>query len=240
MSVEAIRWFIGYDRREIVAYHVLAHSILEHASVPVAIVPVALHQLGGLFDRPRDPLQSTDFAFSRFLVPYLAGGGHAIFSDCDMLCRADPAELWRLRDEDLALQVVQHDHQPTETAKFLGQTQSAYPRKNWSSLMLINCTVMRSLWTPDRVATASGLELHRFAGVPDWSIGALPARWNHLVGVDAPRDDAALVHWTLGGPWFRGFEGVEYADEWWQTYRRMTSSADAPDGLQPTEPIPEG
>ena len=55
--------------------------------------------------------------------------GWAIFMDCDMLCRADISELWALRDERFAVMCVQHDHQPTETKKFLGEAQSAYPKK---------------------------------------------------------------------------------------------------------------
>ncbi len=222
-----IRWFIGYDRREPVAYHVLAHSLLELSSEPIAIIPVAVDHFRAFFNRPPSPWSSTEFSFSRFLVPHLAGGeGWAVFSDCDMLCLEDPARLWALRDEALDLLVVKHDHQPTENTKFLGQPQTAYPRKNWSSVMLINCARMAPLWSPAYVENASGLELHRFVGVPDDRIGDLPAGWNHLVDVNPPNPNADLVHWTLGGPYFRGFERVEFAEQWWQTYRRMTDAAD--------------
>src|SRR5689334_10766418 len=85
-----IRVFIGYDSRETVAYGVLAHSINRHASQPVAIAPVMLGQLEGVFQREKNPLQSTEFSFSRFLVPYLCGyQGWAVFMDCDMLVRED-------------------------------------------------------------------------------------------------------------------------------------------------------
>src|SRR3712207_6998388 len=48
------------------------------------------------------------------------------------------------------------------------------------------------------VNTASGLELHQFKWLQaEGEIGALPERWNHLVGYNAPRADAALVHYTL-------------------------------------------
>ena len=75
-----------------------------------------LEQLGGMLTRERNPLQSTDFSFSRFLVPYLCGyEGWSLFMDCDMLMLDDIAELWALRDERYAVQVVKHEHVPRET-----------------------------------------------------------------------------------------------------------------------------
>ena len=126
-----IRIFVGFDPRETVAWHVLSHSILARASEPVSIVPLALGGPGGLMRRERSPLQSTDFAFSRFLVPHLSGyEGWSVFMDCDMLVRRDVAELWALRDERCAVMCVKHDHRPTETVKFLGARQTIYPKKN--------------------------------------------------------------------------------------------------------------
>lgn len=90
MNDDLIRIFIGFDSKEIVAYHVLCQSIVEHSSAPVAFSPIVLNNLGGLFTRERNPLQSTEFSFSRFLVPYLSNyEGWSIFMDCDMLARAD-------------------------------------------------------------------------------------------------------------------------------------------------------
>ena len=64
--------FIGYDPNETVAYHVLSHSILEKSTIPIRISPVNLRNLNGIFYRERNSLQSTEFSFSRFLVPYLS------------------------------------------------------------------------------------------------------------------------------------------------------------------------
>jgi hypothetical protein len=210
-----IRVFIGYDPREAVAYGVLAHSIHRRASQPVSIAPVMLSQLGGVYRRDRSPLQSTDFSFSRFLTPWLCGyQGWAIFMDCDMLMLDDVAKLWALRDERYAVQVVKHEHVPKEEVKFLGAAQTRYARKNWSSVMLMNCARCHAL-TPDYVNSATGLELHQFKWLGgDDGIGALPARWNHLVGFDAPRPDAALVHYTIGGPYFDDYRDCEYSREW--------------------------
>ena len=212
-----INVYIGYDPREAVAFSVLAHSIEERASEPVSITPLRLGQLKKVLTRERHPLQSTDFSFSRFLVPYLSGySGWSVFMDCDMLMRDDIANLWRLRDDRYAVMVVKHDHVPKETVKFLGEPQSKYEKKNWSSVMLFNNARCRAL-TPDYVNRASGLELHQFKWLGnDELIGALPDRWNHLVGYNAARRDAALVHYTLGGPYFDEFAQCEYAEEWRQ------------------------
>jgi lipopolysaccharide biosynthesis glycosyltransferase len=220
-----IRVFIGYDSAEEVAYSVLAHSIHSRASVPVSTAPIRLSQLKGVFQREHNALQSTEFSFSRFLTPWLAGyEGWALFMDCDMLMREDIAELWKLRDERYALQVVQHVHVPKEDVKFLGHTQTKYEKKNWSSVMLMNCAKCRAL-TPEYVNSASGLELHQFKWLEsDALIGPLPARWNHLVGYDAPRADAALAHFTIGGPWFEPYGASEFAGEWRAEREAMLSA----------------
>jgi lipopolysaccharide biosynthesis glycosyltransferase len=210
-----IRVFIGYDPRESVAFSVLAHSIYSRSSQPVSIVPVMLSQLQDVLHRERHPLQSTDFSFSRFLIPYLSEySGYSIFMDCDMLMVDDIAKLWTLRDDRYAVQLVQHDHRPNEKRKFLGAVQTVYEKKNWSSVMLFNnrrCSVL----TPEYVSKASGLELHQFKWLDDDSlIGALPRQWNHLVGYDDKSSTASLVHFTLGGPYFPEYANCEYAQEW--------------------------
>jgi hypothetical protein len=209
------RVFIGYDDREAAAFGVLSHSIHARSTEPVSIAPLRLSELAGVYRRPRDPLQSTDFSFSRFLTPHLCGyEGWAIFMDCDMLVLDDIAKLWRLRDHRYAVQVVKHVHVPKEEVKFLGAVQTKYAKKNWSSVMLMNCAKCTAL-TPDYVNAASGLELHQFKWLEgDHLIGGIPPAWNHLVGYDAPRRDASLVHYTIGGPYFEGYRDCEYAREW--------------------------
>lgn len=211
----AITVFIGYDGVEAAAFSVLAHSIHTRASEPVAIAPVMLSQLAQVYKREPNPLASTEFSFSRFLVPYLCDyRGWAVFMDCDMLARDDIARLWGLRDERYAVQVVKHVHLPKEETKFLGAVQTRYEKKNWSSVMLMNCAKCAAL-TPEFVNTATGLELHQFKWLEgDHLIGEIPSAWNHLVGYDPPRPDASLVHFTIGGPYFAEYAGCEYAEEW--------------------------
>ena len=220
--VQAIPIFIGYDPRERAATNVLIDSLYQHSSVPLAITPLVTPQLEkqGFFHRKRDPKQSTAFSFTRFLVPYLMGyQGWAVFMDCDMLCRQDIRLLWDQRDDAFAAMCVQHAHEPDQKVKFLGEVQSAYPKKNWSSLMLLNCSRCSRL-TVDYVNTASGLELHRFHWLDgDHEIGAIEGGWNHLVDVQAPPnplESSPMLHWTLGGPWFREQRtmGGPLAAEW--------------------------
>ena len=221
-----IRIFIGFDPRETVAYHVLSHSIVARASRPVSIAPLALGQLGHVFTRERNSLQSTDFAFTRFLVPYLCDyEGWAIFMDCDMLLLDDIAKLWDLRDERYAVQVVKHDYSPSTKTKFLNQPQTVYEKKNWSSVMLINCAKCKAL-TPDYVNTASGLELHRFHWLENEGlIGDIPPRWNFLVAeyAPAPPKDISNLHYTLGGPYFADYTTCDYADLWFAARDAMLS-----------------
>jgi lipopolysaccharide biosynthesis glycosyltransferase len=175
-----IEVFIGCDQREKIAAEVLSHSIRQRSSRPVSITEIRLDQIPE-FQRAWNPLQSTEFSFSRFLVPYLCKyEGHAIFMDCDMLCLDDIAKLWGLRDDRYAVQVVKHDYSPTETTKFLNQPQTLYAKKNWSSVMLFNNARCKFL-TPDYVNSASGLDLHQFKWTDENLVGEIPGEWNHLV-----------------------------------------------------------
>ncbi len=225
MSVLQI--FIGYDPKEAAAYHTLAHSIQRHSSIPVTIAPLMQSQLKGIYTRARGPTESTEFSLTRFLVPSLSQfRGWSLFMDCDMLCRADVAELAALTEVsvDKAVLVCKHDYVPKTERKFLGQVQTRYPRKNWSSLMLFNnarCTAL----TPGYVNGASGLELHRFAWTGDALIGDLPLEWNWLVGEYDRNSGAKIVHYTLGGPYFDGYRDCDYAEEWFEENRRMNFSA---------------
>ena len=134
-----INVFIGYDEGEKVAYSVLVESILRNASQPVSITPVALNNIPE-FTREMQDNQSTQFAFSRFMVPYMSNyEGWSIFMDCDMMFRSDIAELWNMRDSKYAIMCCQHDYTPKTDVKFRGAKNEPFEKKNWSSFMLINC-----------------------------------------------------------------------------------------------------
>lgn len=221
--------FIGYDQNEAVAFNVLAHSIMRRASKPVAIIPLYLPQLqkSGIYTRERDPKQSTDFTFSRFLTPSMADSRVSIFMDCDMLCLCDICEL-----EDIAMSdpykdvfVVKHAYVPKGERKFLDQEQTLYPCKNWSSLMVFNGHRMavRCL-TKQVVNDQSAMYLHQFKWSSETHVGGLPSEYNHLVGEYEIRPDAKIVHFTLGGPWFRETQFCEYSRQWFEEYDHANSA----------------
>ena len=212
-----MRIFIGFDPRETVAASVLAHSIQRRATRPVSISYVALPQLPE-YSRPKDPQASTEFSFSRFLVPYLCkyGPEPVLFLDSDMLCLANVCDLFDLYDDRYAVQVVKHRYRPVYGRKFLDAPQAVYSKKNWSSVMLLQPTRCRRL-TVDYVNTATGMQLHQFQWLDsDAEIGELPKGWNYLVGEEnqCPIDEVKIAHFTRGGPYFKEFDGCEFSRVW--------------------------
>ena len=226
MNSNVLKIFVGYDAVESVAWHTMVHSILSRSSSPVSIVPINLANLRGIYRRPRDPKQSNDFSFSRFLVPYLCGyQGYAAFFDCDMMLRTDVTQLFDEADLDpmKAVHVVKHDYEPKDDVKYLNTVQYKYPRKNWSSVVVWNCGhPSNRKVTPDFVNTASAMDLHRFTWLKDDEIGGLDVRWNWLVGEYAdPPKNVHNVHWTVGGPYFDEFRDADFAQEWFEERDRM-------------------
>ena len=211
---KSIPIFIGYDPREAVAYHVCSNSIIRHSSQPVAINPLALNLLGGYTETHADG--SNQFIYSRFLTPFLMDySGWAIFMDGDMLLRDDIVHLWEMRDASKAVMVVKHDYKTKMTEKYLGSKNQNYPRKNWSSVILWNCSHPKNkIVTPEFIEQATGAELHRFTWLEDSEIGELPKVWNWLPDEYGENKDAKLLHYTLGTPCFHDFALTPMADEW--------------------------
>ncbi|KAL5198016.1 hypothetical protein ABZP36_001528 [Zizania latifolia] len=226
-AAEPFRVFVGYDSREDIAYRVCRRSLTRHSSMPLEVIPIVQEELrsAGLYWRERGPTESTEFSFTRFLAPYLAGyRGWALFVDCDFLFVADVAELARMADPRRAVLCVHHDYTPKAATKMDGAVQTVYPRKNWSSMMLLNCGHPKNVaaLTPETVSTQSGAYLHRFMWLDDADVGEVPFVWNFLVGhnrVD-PADPAGTapraIHYTSGGPWFELYRDCEFAELWVQ------------------------
>lgn len=227
MSSKLLKIFVGFDQVESVAWHTMAHSILARSSQPVAIIPVNLANLKGLYIRSRDPKQSNDFSFSRFLVPYLSDyEGYAAFFDCDMMLQSDINEMFEVAKQDpgKAVYVVKHDYEPKDVVKYLGNIQYKYPKKNWSSVVLWDCAhPSNKAVTPDFVNTASPAELHRFSWLKEEEIGELDIRWNWLVGeYSDPPKDVKNVHWTVGGPYFEEYKNADFSAEWFAEFNAMS------------------
>jgi len=214
------RVFVGWDSREDIAWQVCRTSLLRNASIPIGVHPLRQARLreSGLYKKPVDPLASTEFTYTRFLVPHVAGyRGWALFCDCDFIWLGDVANLFAMADDRFAIMCVHHDHRPSETVKMDGAVQTLYPRKNWSSMVLYNCghPANRAL-TPEVVNRESGAFLHRFQWLDDAFIGAVPETWNWLEGWNKKpvQGRPEVVHYTRGGPWFPNWQNVDYADEW--------------------------
>ena len=241
---ETLPIFIGYDEREADAFDVCRASLLRHASVPLHIVKLdqAALRRAGWYRREWRYVEgqrvdlgdlkpfSTDFAFTRFMVPALSlYQGWALFCDGDFLFTDDIAKLFALADERYAVMCVKHDHDPAETSKMGGIVQSRYRRKNWSSLVLWNCGhPSNASLTGFMVNEFAGQWLHAFNWLKDDEIGALPLEWNWLVGVtsDLGRMPAG-IHFTLGIPTMPGCADMPYAQLWRAERANMTEKPDA-------------
>jgi lipopolysaccharide biosynthesis glycosyltransferase len=224
--VSALRIFIGWDSRQAECADVLAFSLRRHATVPLDIRYLKLAELD--FDRPRDPFQSTEFTYTRFLVPHLCDyRGKAVFMDSDMLCLGDIGELDALDMTDYALRVVKHNYAPAETVKMDGRVQTRYPRKNWSSLMIMNCAELTH-WTKCAVETEPGRYLHQFHDIPDVRIGDIPETWNAL---DRREEETKMIHYTSGGPWFEQCRDHPFGDIWFSYRDAYRAEGNDPDGV---------
>lgn len=233
MSKQAIlKIFVGYDSREDIAWQVCRHSLLRHSSGELQVSPLRQNVLRelGLYTRPVDKTASTEFSLTRFLTPYIAAtSGWVVFCDCDFLFTTDIRKVLEGLDPTKAVYCVQHDYTPHFGVKMDNQQQTTYPRKNWSSFMVINCDHpdVKAL-TPAVVNAATPAFLHRFGWVSDdAAIGALDLDWNFLEG-EYPRLATLprVIHYTNGGPWFDEWQNVDYADDWRAECALYKASAD--------------
>jgi lipopolysaccharide biosynthesis glycosyltransferase len=221
-----INLYVGYDEREAIAYHVFCHSVIKNTSLPVKITPLVLSQLKEFNETHQD--RSNDFVYSRFLTPYLNEfDGWAIFADGDMICQADLKELIGMADPNKALMVVKHDYQTKTSIKYLGNINENYPRKNWSSVILWNCSHPKhKILTPEFVSNQTGKFLHRFSWLDDNDIGELPVEWNWLACEYEKNTDAKLIHYTLGTPCFKDFRDTDMAEIWYDYYESAKKGFD--------------
>lgn len=216
-----VRLFCGFDARESPGFHVFVSSVLKRATKPVAIHALASMGL---------PEGSNSFTLSRFLLPWLTGfKGHAIFVDAsDMMMLGDVAQLDALFDSKYAVQVVKHDDYTSQhERKYIGTKmecdQSNYSRKNWASVMIVNCE--HSAWfglTPQAVQMKSPMQLLQFQDLLDSEIGELPKEWNVLVDEGQELENAKILHWSSGIPTFRHYKNARASKDWHNEFDAMT------------------
>lgn len=214
-----LKIFAGYDPRESDGFHVFVQSILDTSSIPVSITPLHLPMLK--FYDDSNNTGTNAFIQSRFLIPYLCDyRGFAVFMDgADMLIRSDVAELLEYINPVKAVAVVKHHYNTKHPRKYIGtaleNANIDYPRKNWSSVMIINCA--HPSWlkvTPEYVEQADPKSLHRFEFIDDKDIAELPMDWNWLVGEYEHNQNSKLVHYTLGIPSFEYYKSCDFSREW--------------------------
>lgn len=218
-----LKFFIGYDSSQPEAAGVCKRSLLQWTSES-CVEFLKLSDLSHCYHRPLDPRQATEFSFSRFLVPYLMDyQGWAVFCDSDFLWVGDALKLQDHADPRVCVSVVQHDISPQQltSVKMNNKPQMWYPRKNWSSLMLINCghELSRQL-TPELVNTAPASYLHQLEWA-EHSIGSLPVEFNFLVGYYPAQDNVCAYHFTDGTPIMPGYELCEYSDLWMNMFHQI-------------------
>lgn len=232
---KTLKVFIGYDPDEHEAYEVARHSLLLRASIPVSVTPLDAEPLrrngllwrcidkrSGIYDLPSNAPASTEFAVSRFLTPILAQTGPALFVDCDVVFTADVSGLMREYDPRFAVQCVQHRYTPKSLRKMGGHSQTIYPRKNWSSVMLFNADHPgnRRL-SVEMINQWPGRALHGFEWLSDSEIGELSPRWNWLVGEQQRPETPGIAHYTLGGPWLTNWETAAHDGIWLDAYEAL-------------------
>lgn len=226
--------YIGYDPKEQKMFDACVYSLRKNSSCDLDIYKLDRERLKTLGFYGRQEVagnQATAFAYSRFLIPFLQNfKGFALFMDCDMLFTADVKDLFALAEDCKSISVVKHpEYTPKLSVKMDGVKQPAYPRKNWSSVMLWNCESKdNKILIPNFVDKQEGSFLHRFKWVDDASIGELPNTWNYLCdeGWDwskAPKNcHFSNGHRELGQQkWNQEFEFSDLYDEYMQQVEKL-------------------
>ncbi len=155
--------------------------------------------------------QSTEFTYSRFLIPHLENyEGFSIFLDDDILFTESILPMFNFLDMDDAVACIKYDFDKYAETKFTGEKNVSYPKKLWSSLMIFNnghedCKKL----TPEIVNTESGKYLHQF----EWTdkISEIPDWYVFTEGHDTEETNwrPSAYHYTRGGPWIEGMDTSE-------------------------------
>lgn len=244
-----MRIFLGYDPLEDMAYRVARFSIERRSSSPTRITPIVLSDLrradlyrrpttsndGQLFDVLSNAPMSTEFAISRFFIPHLIDADNeswVVFADSDIVCVEDITKILDYADDRYAVVVVKHEQRFDAGLKKVHKTQTAYPFKNWSSVMLWNVKhPAHKALTLQYLNSVPGRTLHGFDWLDRDQIGSLPLRWNHLVNIDTkiPEGGPAIWHFTLGGPWLTQWNPKTWDKIWLNELEDYERAIELPD-----------
>lgn len=248
--------FIGYDDREHIPFQVAKHSIGKLATVPVVVHKLDHLELRTkqLFDREwfieangqyvdkidQKPF-STQFSFTRFLVPELWRGLSdpsksplVMFVDCDFVWVKDIGLMFqeieekRMRNNKSApVYCVQHDYAPKNTIKMDNKKQEKYNFKLWSSMMVFDMAhSANECLIPELVNHESGRFLHSFGWLPEpHKIGTITEQWNFIPShSEKNTGNIGAVHYTEGGPNFPHLRQCRYSSIWWDAYQEYLTS----------------
>jgi len=211
--------YVGYDPKYSKVFEACTNSIFRNTDSPsfYTVTPLDQQKLrdSKVYWREEDDRASTPFSLTRFLVPLLNGySGWALYCDSDFIFLDDVSNLLALKDDSKAVMVVQHNYEPKPGFKMNRKVNHTYRRKNWSSLMLFNCShIACKGLIPEIVNGLDPADLHQLAWCDEHEIGKLPTKWNHLVGYyDDPSPSA--IHFTDGGPWLLGYDNEPFAEIW--------------------------
>ena len=138
--------YVGFDSTNYgqqLAFDVCKRSI-EKYNKDIEVIKLVRQEMidQKLFWR-KDNTGVTEFTYTRFLVPYLNNyQGWALFCDSDFLWTCDINEVFeKYANEKHAVSCVMHQYKNCHgKTKMDGRPQEFYPRKNWSSLLLYNCS----------------------------------------------------------------------------------------------------
>lgn len=210
--------YIGYDSRHSEVSKICQQSILRHlhanrhfgrpSDYECFIPEIKFLDKAKIPEYTREYAgQSTEFTYSRFLIPYLEDyKGISIFMDDDFVWTKSVLPLFMFLHPNDAVACCKYDYDNVHTpeTKFVGEKNVSYPKKLWSSFMVFNnshedCKKL----TPEVVNTGTGKYLHQF----EWTnkVSSIPTKYIHNEGYDEEKDKASFgYHFTRGGPWVEG------------------------------------
>jgi len=189
--MDPMRVFIGFDKRQPLAYNVARSSVERHAKSRVQVEPVRIDWL------PIKRVGLTEFTYSRFLVPWLCDyKGVALFMDSDTIAQGDVTELLDVITSSVAVSVVKGPK-----------------RFEWPSVMVFQCSNCDCGRLNPRFVENPDNALFDFA----WTryIGSLPDEWNNLIGYQKPNPKAKIIHYTAGIPIWTETKNSPLARLWW-------------------------